>query len=377
MTYRKDFDISKPEKPLLMQAANCGIEVLGEETERAYMDFEISEGPSVPQEGEFLDIKDGDTFSVEVKPENERHISGRLRLHLPNPEKAEWDVSVRTNNGRIVFTGVNGHLEANTNNGRTEAREIKGAVTITCANGSVTCHKLEGQADVSTSNGRIELRESSLESGSFKSGNGRIVLQFRPVGEGDVSVFSGNGRVKLALPEDGDYRVRVQTRGKLYNHMENYSVQTLEDATVVQMGSGDCSVLVQNFNGGVTLVKYDDVDRPFKERFRGMEFDEEFDVKMGDFFRNIFSNFDPGECGKNWSRDFADEVPHIMSKMANFGSRFGRMGEQISRQFHENRPGRGRDEEVKIVLNMLQEGKISAEEAERLINAIKAKKGEA
>ena len=110
---------------------------------------------------------------------------------------------------------------------------------------------------------------------------------------------------------------------------------------------------------------------------RGMEFDEEFDVKMGDFFRNIFSNFDPGECGKKWSRDFADEVPHIMSKMANFGGRFGRMGEQISRQFHENRPGRGRDEEVKIVLNMLQEGKISAEEAERLINAIKAKKGEA
>ena len=375
MTYRKDIEISKPEKPLSIQTANCGIEVLGEETEQAYLDFEVSEGSAVPEEGEFLNIKDGETFSVEVKPENERHISGRLRLHLPNPETAEWDVSVRTNNGRIVFTGLKGRMEANTNNGRTEAREIKGVLTITCANGSVTCQRLEGQVDVSTSNGRIELRESTLENGSFKSGNGRIILQFRPVGSGDLSVFSGNGRVKLALPEDGDYQVRVQTRGKLYNHMENYSVQTAEDATVVQMGSGDFSVLVQNFNGGVSLVKYDDVDRPFKERFRGMEFDEEFDVKMGDFFRNIFANFDPGECGRRWPRDFADEVPHIMRKMANFGSRFGRMGEEISRQFHENRPGRNRDEEIKMVLNMLQEGKISAEEAERLINAIKTKRG--
>ena len=61
-----------------------------------------------------------------------------------------------------------------------------------------------------------------------------------------------------------------------------------------------------------------------------------------------------------------------MDKMARFGKRFGKMGEEISREFHESQSKS--DDEVTMILEMLKDGKITAEEAERLINAIKEKR---
>jgi len=371
MTYRKDLETADPKKPLVLTAVNCGIEALGEDVEKAYLDFE-----HVPEEGdsssaqEPLQITDAESLSIEVRGEWESKITGRIRLHLPQAE--EWSVSVKTNNGRIVFRGLRGTLQASTNNGRTRLEEVKGALTASCANGSVESHRFEGQADVSASNGRIDFREAVLRGGSFKSGNGRIVLQFKPQGSGDLSVFSGNGRVKLALPDDGDFTVRVQTRGRLFNHLEDYALETDKDTTTIRKGGGDFSVVVQNYNGGVSLVKYEDVDKAFRDRSGRMDFGEDFDPM--EFARRFCGSFDPQDFARHWSREFADEVPHIMRKMARFGSRFGRMGEEISRQFHEGR-GRGGGEEIKMILDMLGEGKISAEEAEKLINAIKAKQG--
>ena len=371
MTYRKDLNISKPEKPLAVQADNTRIDVLGEETEGAYVEFEYEprkDSEEALSEEELLDLDDGETFTIKVKPETEPRVVGSVRLHLP--KEGEWDISVRTNNGKITYSKLGGRLAANSNNGKITVEEVKGSLNATCANGSVEGRNLQGEADISTSNGRITIRESSLSGGSVKSGNGRITLQFKPEADGTLSVFSGNGKVKLALPEDGDFQVKVQTRGKLYNHLENFSIQTQDDATIVQKGSGEYTILVQNYNGSVSLVSYEDIDKVFKEGRTHLEFNEDLDP--GEILRNIFGRCDPSEFGRKWSGEFAEEIPKIMGKMAQFGSRFGKMGEEISRQFHEGRP-RHKDAEIMMILDMLKEGKISAEEAEKLINALKAK----
>jgi hypothetical protein len=48
------------------------------------------------------------------------------------------------------------------------------------------------------------------------------------------------------------------------------------------------------------------------------------------------------------------------------------MGEEISRQFSETGKKQG-DDEVRVILEMLKEGRITAEEAEKLINALRGK----
>jgi hypothetical protein len=362
MAFRINLEDRDMSKPISLFAVDSSFEVLAEAIETPFLDYAgESESGKEPTES-FVEIDEAERINIRLKPEFDVSSRRPIRLHLPR--EAEREISVETGNGRIKLKGLKGHLNVDSKNGPVRLEEVNGTITVTCANGSVEGENLEARLDVSTSNGRITIRESKLEEGSIKSGNGRISLQVTPVGDGNLSVFSGSGRVRLALPEEGDFRITVQTKGKLYNHLDNYSVQTEQDATVLEKGTGAFAIMIQNFAGGVSLVKYDDFDR--RETGRGFEFCLDFEPE--DFVRSIFSRFDPAEFGHRW-KDFAEEIPKVMGKMSRFGSRFGRMGEEVSRQFHES--SRGRDEEIKVILDMLRDGKISAEEAERLINAVK------
>jgi len=364
-----------------LEAANSNLEVVGEQIDQAYIEYEVEDESSQDGDAEdLLDVTYGDTVSIKVKPELES--GARKTVYLRLPEEEERHLNVKTGNGRIRLQSLRGFLEASVSNGRVQMKNLDGSISASCANGSIQGEKLKAHLDLSTSNGRVTIKESTIGGGSIKSGNGRISLQFTPGaaaagasafgearsdGTGTLSLFSGNGRVRLALANEGAYRIRVQTKGRLYNHLENYSIQTDQDATVLVKGSGDFSVLIQNYRGGVSLVKFEDFDKMFDEGpwFEGREGCDRPD----EFFRNVFSHVDPEKWGQDIAREFEHEIPRFVDKMARFGRRFGKMGEEISRQFHESQSKS--DEEVTLILEMLKEGKITAEEAERLINAVK------
>jgi hypothetical protein len=382
-------DLSQIEKPLYIEAANSNLEVTGEQIDQAYIEYEIEDEDSHAGDAEgLLDVNYGDTISIKVKPELE--FGTKKTVYLRLPEKDERHLNVKTGNGRIRLQRLRGFLEASVSNGRVQMKNLEASISASCANGSIEGEKLKAHLDLSTSNGRVTIKESTIRGGSIKSGNGRISLQFspgavgaaatapsasapdetRPDGTGTLSLFSGNGRVRLALADEGGYRIRVQTKGRLYNHLDNYSIQTDQDATVLVKGNADFSILIQNYKGGVTLVKFEDFDKMFDEGpwFEGWEGCDGPD----EFFRNVFSQVDPEKWGQDIAREFEHEIPRFVDKMARFGKRFGKMGEEISRQFHESQSKS--EEEVTMILEMLKDGKITAEEAERLINAIKERR---
>ena len=355
------------DRPLEIQAANGSFEIKGEEIEGAFVDLRSEEGmPADKRENpdRYLEMTEGEKTVLRLIPDWERGEDRVVRVHLPSGE--QWNVSIRTSNGSIRVENLSGYFDASSSNGRIRLENVSGSFHGTCANGSVEGKNVVGKTDITTSNGRITLRESRLSEGSLQSGNGKINVQLKPEGSGSLSVLSGNGKVRLAVPEDSDFRIQVQTKGKLHNHLENYSVQTEGNTTILERGSGEYSVLIQNYKWGVTLVKYDDFDTKTDEdqtTFWGED--------MGDFFQNLFSGVNPQDFERKVHRTFDQELPKIMSKMAHFGNRFGRMGEEISRKFHEK--SRDREDEISLILDMLKEGKISAEEAEKLIRAIREK----
>ncbi len=386
-------DLSETEKPLHLEAGNSNLEVTGEQIDQAFIEYEVEDEGADGVE-DFLDVTYGDTVSIKVKPEFE--FGERKTVYLRLPEEEERHLSVKTVNGRIRLQSLRGFLEASVSNGKVQMKNLDANISASCANGSIQGEKLKAHLDLSTSNGRVTIKESTISGGSIKSGNGRISLQFilaavaagaapsgasapgaaapskaRPDGgTGTLSLFSGNGRVRLALADEGGYRIRVQTKGRLYNHLENYSTQTDQDATVLVKGAGDFSIFIQNYRGGVSLVKFEDFDKIFDEApwFEGGEGCD----GPEEFFRNIFSHVDPEKWGQDIAREFEQEIPRFVDKMARFGKRFGKMGEEISREFHESQSKS--DDEVTMILEMLKDGKITAEEAERLINAIKEKR---
>jgi hypothetical protein len=384
MLRRVDLDVSQGEQPLSLEAGNSNLEITGEQIDKAYLEYEMGEKPTghagSDENESFVDVTYGETVRIKIKPEFE--YGARRTLYLRLPQEGEKHITVRASNGRVRLQNLGGYLDASVSNGRIQMKDLDATVTASCANGSIQGENLKAQLDLSTSNGRVTIKESTIRGGSIKSGNGRISLQFipagdpaaaaspgeaRPDGSGTLSLFSGNGRVRLALSEEGGYRIRVQTRGRLYNHLDSYSIQTEQDATVLVKGNGEFSIFIQNYRGGVSLVKFEDFETVFDEghSFEGWEEGED----PGEFFHNFFDHVDPGRWGRDFAKEFEREIPSFVEKMARFGKRFGKMGEEISRQFHESRP-KG-DEEIAMILDMLKEGKITAEEAERLINAIK------
>ncbi len=390
-------ELSQIEKPLYLEAGNSNLEVTGESVDQAYIEYEIeTEGAKSPDAEDLLEVTYGETVSIKVKPELE--VGERKNLHLRLPEGQDINLHLKTGNGRIRLQNLQGYLEASVSNGRVQMKNLDATISASCANGSIQGENLKAHLDLSTSNGRVTIRESTIRGGSIKSGNGRISLQFVPAvatagvatpavatagggpseGEpsgdarrdatGTLSLFSGNGRVRLALADEAGYRIRVQTNGRLYNHLENCSIQTDQDATVLVNGNGEFSILIRNYRGGVSLVKYEDFDKVIDEGswFEGWEGCE----GPEEFFGNLFSGSE--KWGEDIAREFEREIPRFVDKMARFGKRFGKMGEEISRQFHESQSKS--DEEITMILEMLMDGKITAEEAERLINAVKERR---
>ncbi len=356
---KKDVALA-PGEPLTVRGGNLAVEVRADQIESASVEYPGSDEPAAADAVEVS--SEGGRVVITAAPEAG---SGErlLRVRIPRGDR---DLEVETANGSILLDAVSGRVRANATNGRVELRSTAGEVAVVCANGSIEAQGARGSLDLSTANGRITVREAALAAGTIKSGNGRVAVQVRPEGAGNLGIFAGNGRVELALPQEAGFRIKVRTRGRLHNHLESYSVSSDQEATVVEKGGGEFAVLIQAFKG-VRLVKYEDFGKQMEESgpIPGIDVED---------LQDLFSRL--GACFGDFPRrfDFADEIPKIAQKMRDAGARFGRMGEEFSRRFSEAQHGAGsKDREVDMILEMLKEGKISAEEAERLINAVRSK----
>ncbi len=362
---KKDVALSQGQ-PVTVRGGNFAVEVLAEELATASVEYPGPEGAAAQDPIEVG--REGERLVITALPDAGRG-EGVLRLRLPTGDR---DLVVETGNGRILLERVSGTIRANATNGRVELRNVAGETAVVCANGSVDANGVRGSLDLSTANGRIVIADAKLKAGSFKSGNGRIAVQLTPDGPGNIGIFAGNGRVELALPADAGFRIKVKTRGRLHNNLESYSVSSDAEATVVEKGNGELAVLIQAFKG-VRLVKYEDFGKDWEDSpipgFPGFDTED-----MQDLFNRLGACFGFGGGGSR-RFEFSEEIPRMAHKMREMGARFGRMGEEFSRRFSETQQGGGasREHGVDMILDMLKEGKISAEEAERLINALRSK----
>lgn len=364
--------------------------------------------------------EDGGAPIVSVEEQRvEGARKGRLVVRVPEATR----LHLRSRNGAVKVLGHAGKLRVRTRNGAIALRDCRGPVVAAAANGaihlsaiaapSVEVSAANGSVDlndvetprlrVSTSNGRIRLADGRIAGGTVRSANGRIALQIAPLagtaadqadaaaetdsGErnGRLAVSSANGPVTVALPEQIDATVKARTGGVLRNHLGSARSRTDGSVTTLQFGSGTPQylILINNLRGGIKVTRHADFEsgsRAAKEEF----FDD--DGRHESIFFDV---------------DFGEEFPRFMRDMKEFGMKFGRLGEEVSREmrrafrfggrdadrgrhrrWHDERSEQASDtgaetrrddtgEEVQTVLALLKEGRISVEEAERLIAALR------
>ena len=114
-----------------------------------------------------------------------RDCGGHLRIVVP----ADLPVTVSTGDGGLWLADLGGPVTATTTDGEVHARGLTGALSVTTSDGGLT---------------GIELRSAEV---AVTSGDGTVALAFEQPPE-LLAVRSGDGRVDVAVPDDGDaYRV--------------------------------------------------------------------------------------------------------------------------------------------------------------------------
>lgn len=323
--------------------------------------------------------------------------AGTLRVSVPESTLA---ARLRARAGAITVTGVDGEVAARTRNGAIRTERCRGDLNLMCANGSIeVADCVTPRIELAASNGRVTVANTEIGGGTVKTANGRIRIQLRPLATDDgasadvkrLTIYSALGGVSLAVPEDANTLFKIHSLGKVRNDLPVHSVQSSAGMTVMRTGDAQDGkrplvVLIKSLKGGIELMRY-------------LSFDANADDKRADDHEGDDEFFadDSHRHGVWFDVDFSEELPKFMHDVKRFGAKFGHLGEEISREMrnafafgrrhqhgtrghesqeqrsasHEAEESRDTSPEVAAVLEMLKEGKITVEEAEKLIAAIR------
>lgn len=132
---------------------------------------------------------------------------------------------LRSRNGSVLATGIEGDVDASS------------------SNGSVAASRIGGGLRLRTSNGRVEGSGLTSEVAEASSSNGAVDLAFDRAPR-DVEVTSGNGRVEIVLPDTPDaYRIDASS--------DNGSVDT-----PVRIDPASDRIIVAESRNGSVSVRY-------------------------------------------------------------------------------------------------------------------------
>lgn len=183
-----------------------------------------------------------------------------LRLSTGNGtvevRSAAGEVDVRTSNGRVMLTDIEGNVRAETSNGAVFARNVTGDVDLRSSNGRIELVGV-GKAHVraATSNGSISA-VAVRGNVHLRSSNGRIELQCAELPDPpQVRVVTSNGDVRIEAPAGVRAVLQLNTsNGRIETDLKRATVSRLETQrgmlrAVLNEGGG--SIQVETTNGTV------------------------------------------------------------------------------------------------------------------------------
>jgi hypothetical protein len=144
------------------------------------------------------------------------HVEAQVRYELTIPRSMNLDV--RTVNGSIHLTEVNGHLELDTTNGKIEVKRCSGSI------------------DAATTNGGIYAELVRVAKGQpmrFETTNGRIDIAVPRDLAADIEAGTTNGSISTDLPVETTHFKRNSLRGTI--------------------NGGGTSIRLHTTNGGISI----------------------------------------------------------------------------------------------------------------------------
>ena len=148
-----------------------------------------------------------------------------------NDDDSHWSVSVRADVPRAL------DLELDTSNGSVAVSDVSGTLDLSTSNGSLTLANLSGRVDARTSNGSARVTLS----GKTWTGDG-------------LDVSSGNGSVRIDMPEGYNARLVASTgNGTLRVDIPVPVTGRIRGRIDTPIGSGGPTIRATSGNGSVRI----------------------------------------------------------------------------------------------------------------------------
>jgi hypothetical protein len=333
----------------------------------------------------------GDGLCKDVGPTMIASVSGDVRARGVNGELRLNAVS-----GDVGVRSVEAGMRLEQASGDVSVRDLKGDLTIDNVSGDLSLRGVQGHASCGSVSG--DLSAAYLEGGldATVSGDASLKTDFTP---GSDYRVSASGSVSVKFPSSANARFHVTASGKIL-HKVDWSV--LEEVTASQLtgriGDGEANVEI-TASGDVNMrSRQDSAEFIFGFEPDDVEFEVELESMADELERNIeahmaqmdhlnarieaeLSRIDDAAIQRK-VREAARKAEHAAErarlKAERAQRRWERMGaRQAARPTPPRRPAPlsppgdpVTEEERLMILRMVQEGKISSEEAARLLEAL-------
>lgn len=197
-----------------------------------------------------LQLKNGkvDATQIPLKKEmNIRTTNGTITL-----SGLDGDLHAETTNGAIDAAGIRGKVSLSTTNGTVSAKNIGGDAKIDTTNGAVTIEQAGGTVDVDTTNGKITIFEAAKDVKADTT-NGAVSVASHTVG-GNWELKTVNSLIEVKLPPSADAEIKAAAaNGTITTDLP----LTVEKKKLTgKLGSGKYQIKLDT-NGSVDVNKID------------------------------------------------------------------------------------------------------------------------
>ena len=310
------------------------------------------------------------------------------------------DIKAETENGMMKFDRIMGDVTAKTENGMTAMKKIKGKITVLSENGMIKISDSTGNLNIEEENGSTKIINSTFGNAVIRAENGNIYYETGKLDKGNLRFENENGKIQLITDEDVPYDITAKNiSGSFYVGLKG-SIDKTNDGKYkvfhLVNGNGNVKIYMENENGSIKLlnnpiskggVAFDNFSNLIDEEKISGEVKDKIKIikqkiskseipgileKVEDIIKNIPEQIDAIKSNKDIS-NIGNEIKKVVkTKMEEMTNQL----KNVSPDTKENEDDEVLKRSRKKIFEMLQDGKIDAEQAEKLIKAMEARNEE-
>lgn len=126
-------------------------------------------------------------------------------------EETEGGVSVDSGSGSVVVRRIGGAVEVDGSSGPVSVSEVEGPVEVKTGSGTVRLNRIIGDVSVDSGSGSVKLDLVRGRRVSVDTGSGSIEADFDVERSGDYDFDTGSGRITLVVPDGASMAVEADS----------------------------------------------------------------------------------------------------------------------------------------------------------------------